>query len=126
MVSYNIKFWKLSILSWNCFYILPKSKNKINPTNHFSNVMTYSIWLHEKSWFRIFKMIFCSIKINTIYLIYLSYLNFKMWNWFQAIQCCIIKNGVPYLPLQKNWFWDNYRTCLIIPHQDFYKKRHNC
>ena len=42
-----------------------KNKNKINLTNHFSNVMTYSILLGGKSWFRIFKMIFCSIKINT-------------------------------------------------------------
>ena len=41
-----------------------KNKNKINLTNHFSNVMTYSILLGGKSWFRIFKT-FCSIKINT-------------------------------------------------------------
>ena len=41
-----------------------KNKNKINLTNHFSNVMTYSILLGGKSWFHIFKMIFCSIKIN--------------------------------------------------------------
>ena len=63
MASYKIAFWKLSILPWKYFYILPKTKT--NLTNHFSNVMMYLILLDRKSWFRVFKMIFCSIKINT-------------------------------------------------------------
>ena len=39
MVSYKIKFWKLSILSWKCFYILPKPKIK-----SASSIISATLW----------------------------------------------------------------------------------
>ena len=60
MVSYKIRFWKLSILPRKCFYILPKSKIK-------SISASLSCFVKNLD-FTFFEMMFCLIKINTIQL----------------------------------------------------------
>ena len=102
-----------------------KIKNKINLTSNVWNAMRYSVSRRWKSWFCIFKMTFCSVKICTIN----SSSNLFVWvvkTTYSELSKCEI-GFKPYgavsskmvsrnYPFEKKWFWGNYEIFL-----DFYK-----
>ena len=79
-------------------------------------------------------MLFCSIKIST------SQVSTDLFVWLERqtsnelSKCEIGFRPAPYYqkwcpiitPSKKNDSGGNYGTCLVIPHHDFHKKRHQC